>query len=152
MSLWVDITDNIEAILNADVTVTGLVNTIRQGMPVKNIPPADYPVVTIWPCQLDNSEFRATKIQDRFIEWVCPLYIASYHNRSDLEDGTAYAVQDSIEQAVLSAVLRDNIFNNGSTQAYQSIDLINSELDKDTQVPYLANVYFLSIRKINEFN
>lgn len=150
MSLWVDIPKKFKEILDADLTVQALSPTVRIGIPAKNIVDADYPVIVCGDCTLINSDFRGTNsIQDRTINWSCPIYIAVTSDMDSVQDGTIFDTLDTLEQAVISAILTDAVWNNESP--YYGIELEASEPDEDTLPPKKAILYRFSVTKTNSF-
>lgn len=147
--MWVNICKQFKAVLAADLTVAGLANTIRFGIPVRNIVDSDYPVVIVGRASLNDSQFRGTKDQDRTTVWSVPVYIAITESISDFEDGTVFDTLDTLEDAVVTAILTDLSFNNESP--FLDIELETTEPDEETQPPVMAITYRFTVSQINSF-
>lgn len=152
MSLWVDIPKQFKSILDGDVTVQALNPTVRIGMPAKNIVDADYPVIVCGDCTLINSDFRGTNSvanQERIINWSCPIYISVLSDMDSVQDGTIFDDLNTLEQAVLSAILKDDVWNNESP--YYGIEIESSEPDEETLPPKKSILYRFTVTKTNVF-
>lgn len=152
MSLWVDIPKKFKEILDSDVTVQALSPTVRIGIPAKNIVDADYPVIICGDCSLVASDFRGTNSvnnQERITNWSCPIYMTVLSDMDSVQDGTIFDTLDTLEQAVLSAILTDSVWNNESP--YYGIELESSEPDEETLPPKKGILYRFTITKTNVF-
>lgn len=147
--MWVNIPKKFKTILDADLTVQALSPTVRFGIPVRNIVDSDYPVILCGRCDLTSSVFRGTKDQDRITVWSCPVGIYIKSTIVKFEDGTVFDSLNTIEDAVVKAILIDSSFWNQSP--YLDIELEGTDQDDETQPPYLGIVYRFSVSQINSF-
>jgi len=147
--MWINIAKKFKTILDADVAVQALSPTVRIGIPVRNISDSDYPVLICGKCTLTQSVFRGTKDQDRTTIWSSPVAIYIKSTIAKFEDGTVFDSLNTIEDAVVDAILTDASFQNESP--YLEIELEATEHDEETQPPYIGIVYRFSVSQINSF-
>lgn len=145
----VNISKSFKTILAADATVLGLTNTIRFGVPARNISDSDYPVIVVGQATLIQSNYRGTKDHDRITVWSVPVYIGVKQTIADFEDSTVYDDIDAIEDAVASALLPDATFNNESP--YIGIELESTEEDEEAMPPVYGVTYRYTVEQINSF-